>query len=121
MTHKCFDIVKTSVLEKFVDGLAAGMWKITGLAFSHTRSFILRQRQKLPTTFLSAHICMNELMLIDDSAINDNANLGPCFFAGKFVTSAKILLLWKRDLYTLAIVKTLQVTAMITLCLIIIK
>ena len=40
-----------SVLEKFVDGLSSGMWKITGLAFSHTTSFILRQRQKLATTF----------------------------------------------------------------------
>ena len=90
LTHKCFDIVKMSVLEKFVDGWAAGMWKITGLAFSHKprhHSPILRQRQQLATTFCRRCTCvcvwMNWcwLMMIEDPSIDDNTNLGPCIFA----------------------------------------
>ena len=90
LTHKCFDIVKMSVLEKFVDGWAAGMWKITGLAFSHKprhHSPILRQRQQLATTFCRrcTYVCvwMNWcwLMTIEDPSIDDNTNLGPCIFA----------------------------------------
>ena len=66
MTHKCFDIVKMSVLEEFVDGLPAGMWKITGLAFSHTRASFCDNGKNWPPLFAPAHICMNELMLIDN-------------------------------------------------------
>ena len=68
LTHnKCFDIVKMSVLEKFVDGWPVGMWKITGLAFSHTtRASFCDNGKNWPPLFAPAHICMNELMLIDD-------------------------------------------------------
>ena len=55
-----------SVLEEFVDGLSSGMWKITGLAFSHTRASFCDNGKNWPPLFAPAHICMNELMLIDN-------------------------------------------------------